>query len=30
VSEDADQIAYAAAETQAAEAHVPDHEAALL
>jgi cell division protein FtsI (penicillin-binding protein 3) len=30
VSEDADQIAYAAAETQAAEAHVPEHEAALL
>jgi cell division protein FtsI (penicillin-binding protein 3) len=30
VSEDADQIAYAAAETQAAQAHVPEHEAALL
>ena len=30
MSEDADQIAYAAAETQAAEAHVPEHEAALL
>ncbi|WP_430929539.1 peptidoglycan D,D-transpeptidase FtsI family protein [Methylobacterium tardum] len=30
MSEDADQIADAAAETQAADAHVPEHEAALL